>query len=615
MTRKLNLIITGTGRCATAFYAKYCTSAGLACGHERFFSHDGLKVALATLAKYWTGTRGDSSWLAAPFLDSEPLKDAFVVHLLRHPKDVIEANLRVSPFVTPQWSEFAEAHLPGLSQYRSIIDWAAYHWLHWNEMIERATAGRPGVQFKVEQEPHELLKILQAVSLIDDVDCSMLFDNRKYNTKQGPRRNISPGDIEDVSLRHELLEQATRYGYAWEQPILSVVERAPTIKAIVTTLDNLLNLKESVMVLRDEPLDEIIIVNNGSIDSTQEWLATQSDLTIVNRDNLGAGPGRNAGLDIAGDFDYALLLDGGIRPLRGGTKQMLDYLHSVPKCDVIGIEIAGLETDSAKAWRRWNGSIARAYCNTRLSHTAYCLCRTKAWDGLRFSEEGPFAQPGWGADDDEMAYRWIEAGIIVHVATGIKAYRRASGSFSRLFKETGIYPNQYGSIYEQRVVWLGQNWPQHEPIGQWGEPWLTVVIQADSVENTARMIKSTHNQLRKRRFKPPWDNDWNPYHVVAWGGNDDFLTWAEPRRLCQHHGNAIVVDGEIVRRNDDNEKSWTGDFILSNGADWRAAVRPTAHYYGLVANQDELDMLLVLYEETYPHQLTKKLPEVQRWQL
>jgi len=36
------------------------------------------------------------------------------------------------------------------------------------------------------------------------------------------------------------------------------------ICAIVTALDNLSNLKETVAVLRSEPLSEIVIVNNGS---------------------------------------------------------------------------------------------------------------------------------------------------------------------------------------------------------------------------------------------------------------------------------------------------------------------------------------------------------------
>jgi hypothetical protein len=215
------------------------------------------------------------------------------------------------------------------------------------------------------------------------------------------------------------------------------------ICAVVTTLDNLPNLKETMAVLRSEPLSEIVVVNNGSRDGTREWLDEQDGLTVVHRENRGAGPGRNAGLDAARPFDFALMLDGGIRPLRGGTARMLDYLDRHADVDVVGVHIFDFETDKEKAWRRWHLPIAddRIYQNTRLSHTAYCLSRARAWDGLRFCEEGPFGEPGWGADDDEMMYRWNEAGITVHVVrcacnenspcTGVHPYRHASGSFLR----------------------------------------------------------------------------------------------------------------------------------------------------------------------------------------
>lgn len=389
-------------------------------------------------------------------------------------------------------------------------------------------------------------------------------------------------------------------------------------KAVITSLDNLFNLKESVAVLRAEPeISEIVVVNNGSLDGTEEWLAGQPDLVTVNRENWGAGPGRNAGLDAAGEFDFVLMLDGGIRPLHGGTDRMLDYLERVPEADVIGVEIAHFETDRERAWLRWPKLIERAYHNTRLSHTAYALCRARAWDGLRFCEEGPFAQPGWGVDDDEMAYQWNEAGIVVHVATRVHPYRRASGSFRRLYRETGVWPNQHGSVYEQRLVWCQQNWPQHQPGLQWGEPWLTVAIKAGEIESTARLIKSAHDRLLERKFKKPWDGYPNPYSVIVWvnGPADGFLEWAEPRRLRQHHGNRVVIGGHIVERDRHNEETWTGDFRVWKGGNWQAGIRKDAHYYGLVQNLDDLGELLDLYSETYPRQPTRQPPKVNRTEL
>jgi len=390
------------------------------------------------------------------------------------------------------------------------------------------------------------------------------------------------------------------------------------IKAIITTLDNLPNLRETVTVLRGEPLAEIVVVNNGSRDGTAEWLAGQDGLTVVNRENKGAGPGRNAGLDAAGGFDYALMLDGGIRPLRGGTARLVEYLERTPECDVIGVEIADFETDHEKAWRRWPNPIldGHTYVNERLSHTAYALCRARAWDGLRWSEAGPFGEPGWGADDDLMAYEWGEAGVVVHVVTcqckhgqectGVHPYRRASGSFRRLYRDTGIWPNQYGSVYEKRLVWLQQEWPQRQPGLQWGEPWLTVVVRTCEIDEMAKLIKRAHDELRKRQLDYDKDNVPNPYSIVAWCRDGSaFSEWAEPRRLRQHHGDAIILDEygparAIVRRSKENEATWAGDFRLWHGKQWQDAVRPGAFYYGLVSSQVELTALLAEYDAVHP---------------
>lgn len=370
------------------------------------------------------------------------------------------------------------------------------------------------------------------------------------------------------------------------------------IKAIITTLDNLPLLKEQADILSADPLiAEIIVVCNGSQDGTAEWLATQPDLTSIIRENKGAGPGRNAGIDAAGKCNYFLFLDGGIRPLRGGAQRMLDYLESTPEADVIGVEIADFETDYNTAWRRWPDPILpeHTYQNTRLSHTAYCLTRYRAFDGLRFCEEGPFAQPGWGVDDDEMCYQWNEAGIAIHVVTNIHPYRRASGSFRRLFLETGVWPNQYGSAYEQRLVWLQQKWPQYQPGVQWGEPEVTAVIRVGEFEETIHLIKQAHDLLRDRRYDGQWAHIWHPYAIIAWSTKGDivFLEWAEPRRLRQHHGTAIIVNGEIVRRSKENDGLWTGDFRISTAGDWRDDVRPACENAYLIENEHDLDQIRI----------------------
>lgn len=342
------------------------------------------------------------------------------------------------------------------------------------------------------------------------------------------------------------------------------------IKAIIATFDNFPMLKQQLITLRNDPLiSEIIVVENDCEDGTDEWLKTQPGLTVVNiPQNRGASVARNAGLEAAGKFDYALMLDGGIGVLQGGTQKMLDYMERRRDCDVFGLEIADMVTDPEKAWRRWPGEIkdSDTYRNTRLSHTAYCLARWRAFDGIRFCTEGPFGEAGYAVEDDLLAYVWCDLGIIVHVVTGVHPYRRINGSFARLFRETGIYPNQFGSVYEKRLVWLQQNYAKHQPGVQWGEapPERTIIIDVADLEATIRLIKFWHDEFRKDSQSEPWQAYWKPYRIEVRCPAErvDFLEWAEPRRLRQHHGDTIVVNGEIIRRNSENEMLWTGDFIL-----------------------------------------------------
>jgi glycosyltransferase involved in cell wall biosynthesis len=340
------------------------------------------------------------------------------------------------------------------------------------------------------------------------------------------------------------------------------------IKAVITTFDNLPLLKEQVRILKEDDLiSEIIVVSNGSVDGTNEWLKSASGLTAIYRNNDGAGPGRNAGIDAAGKYDYLLMLDGGIRPVIGGTRLMLNYLEKHPEVDVVSPEVmVCFTTDEALAHRRVSGEIVdeTAFPQSALSGTAYALCRPSAWDGIRFAEAGPFGKPGWGVDDNEMAFKWNVNGIVHHdfqYIDGherymIQIYRRASGSFNRLFKETGIWPNQYGSNYEERYVMTTQMYPQF-----WNPPWNNsridvscVVLGWNEYPMFARAIKALHDDLKDISHE---------IIFVDNGSDDETKWWLDTFALRHHHGNTALSggDGEILRRGEELEPVWTGNVI------------------------------------------------------
>jgi hypothetical protein len=288
-------------------------------------------------------------------------------------------------------------------------------------------------------------------------------------------------------------------------------------------------------------------------------------LTALHHANLGAGPGRNAGLDAwAGSTPYTLMVDGGILPIRGSIKAMKDYLERHPEVHVISPEVASAFTTefNESSLTFPDGTIEDRFCfrQSCLSSTAYALCRAEAWK-VHFSEEGPFAEPGWGVDDNDMAYRWNRAGIVHHDFSseiGVKFYRRKSGSFKRLFDEIGVWPAGYGSVYEKRLVKLWQDYPeqgnQWNHFGEYPLKVSCVMLGWNEYPMFTRAIKALHDDLKDIPHEIIFVNN---------GSTDETTWWLDTYALRQHHGD-ITIDaktGAIIKRGKDNEAIWTGNVI------------------------------------------------------
>lgn len=348
----------------------------------------------------------------------------------------------------------------------------------------------------------------------------------------------------------------------WDPPE-QVCTGDPEVTCIITTLDNLPMLKRQIPIMQTE-VGHIIVVNNGSIDETKEWLDTNpvQGMTIIHRQNLGAGPGRNAGLaawDLA-PTPYTLMLDGGILPPVGGVAALKAYLERHPEAHVISPEIVScFTTNEEEALHKITEPLTdKVFLQSYLTSTGYGMCRAEAWK-VRFSEEGPFGEAGWGVDDNDLAFRWDKAGVIHHEFTyevsGWKLYRRQSGSFARLFAETGIWPNQYGSVYEKRNVKCLQDWrAYHGPMyGRAAIPSYSYVIQDVLMPDFARLVKRLH------------DSDLN-CEIIAADYDPEVKQWLDLFGLRWPHGNVTTDHGKIIRRGVDYpEELWSGDVVRTRG--------------------------------------------------
>jgi len=212
--RTLDVVVTGTGRCGTAFAARWLVSVGISAGHEMFFSHGGLPAALKALARRGPGVIADCAWEAAPYLTSAPLKNALLIHQVRHPKRVIESCMRLSVDHMPQYAAFAYRHLPGILQYTGDLDRTAYRWIHWNRMIEKQCADRPSFRWRIEDGQDGLLWWLDRHGKVihRKIHPAAMFCNTTLNHHRGEPVEALIKNI-DPTLRYPLLEMAAQYGY------------------------------------------------------------------------------------------------------------------------------------------------------------------------------------------------------------------------------------------------------------------------------------------------------------------------------------------------------------------------------------------------------------------
>lgn len=212
----LRLIVTGTGRCGTGYASRLLSGVGLLTGHEHFFSYAGLVEARRRLRQEQKPFLGDASWMAVPFLGEPELAGAFIVHLVRHPKAVLESWLRVPTATTPPYDAFYHRHVPMAHAYDGVLDKSALRYVLWNEWIERACRGRPSVRHRLEDGPMALFEAMQDAGMIDRLPAEDgLFSDTSYNHKEGQPVEVDPDDV-NFMLSARLRAITMRYGYEWD---------------------------------------------------------------------------------------------------------------------------------------------------------------------------------------------------------------------------------------------------------------------------------------------------------------------------------------------------------------------------------------------------------------
>lgn len=107
------------------------------------------------------------------------------------------------------------------------------------------------------------------------------------------------------------------------------------IFAIVVTYNRLNLLKVGLEALKRQTakIDKIIVVNNGSTDSTSEWLKNQHDLFVINQENVGGAGGFQTGIKYAHETgaDWIWMMDDDVKPEPDCLLELLKH-SDISKC-------------------------------------------------------------------------------------------------------------------------------------------------------------------------------------------------------------------------------------------------------------------------------------------
>ena len=237
--KKLDVLVTGTGRCGTVFMAKFLTSLGIKCGHESVFNLDGIDAAVSRLngtleinSSYTSGRKmneddswedsetncvvdftqiqADSSYMAAPYLNHEILKETKIIHIVRNPMDVVTSFVKGMNYFNdypPENNFYYEKNIynnfPEIRDVSKQLDRACLYYVLWNELIEKSSS----FFHRIEDSKEEILNYLQ-------INSDNIFSNTKENTFMKP--NIQKFNFNDIShyfIKEKLKRISERYGY------------------------------------------------------------------------------------------------------------------------------------------------------------------------------------------------------------------------------------------------------------------------------------------------------------------------------------------------------------------------------------------------------------------
>jgi glycosyltransferase involved in cell wall biosynthesis len=215
----------------------------------------------------------------------------------------------------------------------------------------------------------------------------------------------------------------------------------------------------------------LCICDNGSTDGTAEALVSLDEIAgiphrfILNDENRGNAVARNQIIDCMLDHgvDYLFFIDGDAEIVPFSTLAMLRYMeNNNTTLASLGLSRFGesVETLDRKEASKCFYSVDENLVETSqlIAPTWYGIYRRIIFDeGVRFEESPPFNGPGWGFEDNELAFQIVKKGYSIHLFTGMIVLHRAPYSSIHIMRELGIDAKRLYYLRKQYVInkWAG----------------------------------------------------------------------------------------------------------------------------------------------------------------
>lgn len=241
MENNLKFIVTGTGRSGSVYAAKLLTQLGIPCGHECIFNwepfdkiisklynpnlrqvshcstHDLVKITdePAELEK-WVNeqqTIAESSYMAAPYLILNELKDVKIIHVVRNPLKVISSFVKSLNYFqenspTNDWEIKIYNNLPDLKNIPTQIERACFYYCNWNDLIKNNAKNNKYILCKLEN----IDKNENFYNFIKKEKKEIQI-SKKTNTINERNENFKMFHIPNGSIKNEFQSKCSEYNY------------------------------------------------------------------------------------------------------------------------------------------------------------------------------------------------------------------------------------------------------------------------------------------------------------------------------------------------------------------------------------------------------------------